>query len=146
MTLPCAGLDATGKRFSVPLVMVTGALSVLTRVQVRLQTQRGSWPDDVSLGLPWREWQERGRIPTIEIEAAVRRQVARVSGVLEVVSVSATTVGDDLSVAVTFRFLDEGGTISTAVVGDPAASSALRQGAWYVILKGSANPVNPLCH
>lgn len=138
---PVEALDASGTQVAVPGYMVTGALAVLTLIQIRLQTLRGTWVDDVSLGMPWMDV-AAGRLSSVAVEGAVRQQIGRVPGVVAIDAVR-VSLTPSATLEVVVRVLDDDGSIVAARVGDVDDGSARRVGAWYLLLLDGARPVVP---
>lgn len=137
---PCMGLDPSGTQIARPPRLVTGAESVLTRIQIRLQQLRGNWPDDVALGLPL-DRLRMGLLSAVEIEGLVRAQVRRVDGVVQIRSVTVTP-GESTSIAVVVDVLDDDGSTVTANVGGVSDGVSRSVGSWYTLIAGSS-PVMP---
>lgn len=136
MSRPCLALDASGRQVAFPLQLVRGALAVLTRCRVALETVRGSWPDDVSFGLPVLEWLEDPSLPDIEVESVVRLMLEDIEGVVSVVDVQAQRVDDDLHVTAHLKVRDDDGELVEARVG--ALDDDLRMPAvWLLLLSPS---------
>lgn len=73
-----------------PLTRVRGYELAAQRIRVRLSTQLGTWPADLSVGLPYLEWLDAGVPPLASIEANMRRAIEGVPGVLRVREFSVT--------------------------------------------------------
>lgn len=138
MTTPCMALDPSGTQPASPPYLVRGAVAVLTRVQIVLQTVRGTWPDDVALGV-LSERVRLGQASAVEVEGIVRSQLRRIAGVLSVERVT-VRIATDASIGVVVTVRDEDGTAVRAAVGDVDDVTARRIGAWYAFLS-TVSPV-----
>jgi hypothetical protein len=115
-------LSTDGRSVAYPLRHVSGALAVLTRLQVRLQTIRGTWPDDVAFGLPWDVWREAPATPLIQIEGRVRAQARQEPGVERVTDVTVSRDSDGiLHISVRAEVRDSDGTTVEAQLGAVSA-------------------------
>ena len=93
---------------------------------------QGEWPSDTSIGLPWLDWIEAGRVPPAEAEALVRGQVEDDPAVVSVDAVSVTTTGEAVAITVRATIATEGATapVVLTVGSDPYATRAAPP--WYL--------------
>lgn len=141
MTLPCLAITIRDGVPSpaIPLRYVYDAQAVVTRVALRLYTQRGTWPTDVNFGLDHYRL-SLPNVSAVEVEALVRRQVAAEPGVIEIQSVDLTWPGPHR--AITVRILvesPEGPVLAT--VGDLGTFDGYAPGTWYIL--GRVSPIVP---
>ena len=145
---PCDAIELVDgiPRQAWPPRLVYGAESVVTRCAIRLWTVRGTWPDDVLLGLDHMAW-VLPQTPAVVIEALVRRQLGAVEGVIRVREVLITRPGTDLDIAAVLDVSDgDGGSLSVVVgslVEPTGVYAGLIPGTWYVLLGGS-RPIVPM--
>lgn len=136
---PCLALARISPpEVQIPLRLCTGAEAVATKIAIRLWTLRGQWPDDVLLGLPLLDW----ALPTYSdaiVEAAVRRQVAAVQGVLEILEVTATYSGTTRTIVVRVRLA----TDEEIVVGDLPVTGGYIPGVWWILARPGHRPIIP---
>lgn len=136
---PCLALARISPpEVQIPLRLCTGPEAVATKIAIRLWTLRGQWPDDVLLGLPLLDW----ALPTYAdaiIEAAVRRQVAAVEGVLEILEVTATYSGTTRSIVVRVRLDSE----DEITVGDLPLTAGYIPGVWWILARPGYRPILP---
>lgn len=136
---PCLALARISPpEVQIPLRLCTGAEAVANKIAIRLWTLRGQWPDDVLLGLPLLDWALPTYADTI-IEAAVRRQVAAVEGVVEILEVSASYSGTTRTIVVRVRLADD----EEIVVGDLPLSGGYIPGVWWILARPGHRPIFP---
>lgn len=136
---PCLALARISPpEVQIPLRLCTGPEAVATKIAIRLWTLRGQWPDDVLLGLPLLDW-ALPTYPDAVVEAAVRRQVAAVPGVVEIIEVTASYSGTTRTIVVRVR-LDSDEEI---VVGDLPISAGYIPGVWWVLARPGYRPIYP---
>lgn len=123
--------DTTGA-ISFPLRTVDGVEAVIVRLTTRLQTIQGEWPSDTSIGLPWLDWIEEGRVATPEAEALVRGQVEDDPAVVSVDAVTVATTGEAVALTVRATIATEGDTapVVLTVGSDPYATRGAPP--WYL--------------
>jgi len=140
MSLGVLDLTDDGREVAWPPRIVTGARAVGVRAWTVIQTVRGTWPPDQRLGLPWLDWSTP--VPLVVVEGEVRTALARVRGVLEVVSVTARRIGTTLAIGAVLRVADVGGTAIVRVGDDPDEPAP---GAWYLLVtRTGIRPVAPV--
>lgn len=126
-------LDAEGKAMAVPPRIVTGPEAVLTQIRCALITAEDTWLLDRSLGL-WRwSWHEAVGPSALQVEAAVRRQLRKIPGVISVDSVTSARLGSALHVSIRCTVEAEDGRRVRAEVA-PQAEGESSPGAWYRLL------------
>ena len=137
---PCLALARISPpEVQIPLRLCSGPEAVATKIAIRLWTLRGDWPDDVLLGLPLLDW----ALPTYAdaiIEAAVRRQVAAVEGVAEILEVSATYSGTTRAILVRVRLDADDEEI---VVGDLPLAGGYAPAVWWILARPGHRPIYP---
>ena len=111
-----------------PLAPVYGVASAVARLFIRLRTELGEMPADVSIGLPLAAWERVPRPRADEVAALVRLQCEAVEGVA-VTSVSAT-VGQTITITVVFTWTDPDGAASEVTATVPLYAAAGLP-AWY---------------
>jgi len=140
MTLPCLAIEIADGRPSpvVPLRMVYGPEAVVTQVAIRLWTIRGTWGDDVLLGMDHLRL-AGPNVSAAEVETLARRQVLAVPGVVEVLSVVADWTGAERSLSVRVAVASETGP----VVADVGATYAdgFAPGVWYILNPPGYRPI-----
>jgi hypothetical protein len=106
-------VDASGRpRF--PLTWAMGVDRVVGLIYQRLGTQIGTWPEDVTIGLPLIGWLTEGRAPSPEeVAAVIRVQIERV-GELPDVSIEIVR----LAASVAAGRIDVSGELRIAVGGE----------------------------
>lgn len=92
-----------------PLVVVGGIEEAVSKMLIRLRTELGEVPADVSIGLPLARWQRSPRPTPQEVAVLVRVQCEAVDGVT--VQTVTATVGQAIAVEVAFTYTDEAGTV-----------------------------------
>lgn len=123
MTAPTYARRANGS-VDFPMRLLTGLDAIRVHVLHRMRTSLGSALEDAARGLPWYTWFNRPAIPLVEIQAAVRRQLLLVDGVVGVDSVTATRAAGALSIACRVRVSVGGQALSTElVIADPYQTS-----------------------
>ena len=134
--MPCLALDSNGNT-AIPFRMVFGVDVVRVRILTRLNTVLGEWLSDTRKGLPWLRWTGQaghGAGPTdSEAASTVRRQLAGITGVVEVQSASASRSGFALAISATVLAREDGEERVLALGGtfDPFDTSPASP--WYVI-------------
>jgi hypothetical protein len=123
--MPAFALDGNNG-IAMPLQYVYGLTVVAQRIRIRLLTGVGEWILDAARGLPYDEWTGADGVrPVLQPErvaAVVRAQIEQVSGVVRVVSMSASaTPGGGISVVGQIEGTEEGetGLIGIETVPDP---------------------------
>lgn len=134
MTTPCLALDSTGRQPAVPLRMVSGPAAVATRIRLRLDSIRGSWLEDIRIGLIDLDLLDLPATPPVVWEGRARAQLREVNGVLSVDSVVVTKSGSSMSIAASVT-VDSGdtGPVRVTVFSD---SDEPAPGAWYRLIVG----------
>lgn len=140
MIRPCLAIEIADGRPSpvVPLRMATGAESVMVQAVIRLWTIRGTWGDDVLLGL---DHLRLGgpNVSADEVVALARRQLAAVPGVVEVLDVTADWTGEERSLSARIAIQDDAAT----VVADVGVSyvDGFVPGVWYTLNPPGYRPI-----
>lgn len=111
-----------------PIQIATGIESVVSRLLIRLRSEVGTVPADVTIGLPLERWQTPPRPAVSEVVALVRLQCEAVDGVT-VRSVTAT-VGQSIVASVVFLWTDPDGAASEVTATVPLYA-AVGLPSWY---------------
>ncbi len=146
---------APGARWpQIPHYVATGPQAVLAKVQLAMETQRGTWPQDEQWGLPIPRWLARPATADVEIQGTVRRMLLQIPGVVSVDRVEITRGATmQIDVGITIRSDDEVVSAEVAAVqatmDDPRLITIaaltpplqrLRPGMPTALLPGSAPP------
>ena len=117
--IPC--YDMAGNAVRNPRAIASGVDAIVARLRARWWTIRGEWPEDVSFGLPWEEWVMARSLTPSEVAAEVRGQAEQVTGVVQVLTVTAIRTGRTISCDVRMRVDTGDGTLLdiTVPVTDP---------------------------
>lgn len=111
-----------------PLAFATGIQSAVSRLMIRLRSELGEVPSDVTIGLPLARWQTPPRPSPAEVVALVRIQAEAVDGVT--VTSCTATVGQTIAVDLAFTYTDPDGVASSVTATMPLyAAEGLP--AWY---------------
>lgn len=137
MTAPVLARTSTGA-VRLPMRQVGGARAVAHRLQHRLRTERGTALEDVERGCPWSRWATTAPLPTAEIDAVLREQVALEPGVAGVTLtrvVRAANGSITVTIYVDIRAEDTVQSVAI-VVADPYLTSGAPE--WYFVSEAMA--------
>jgi hypothetical protein len=123
--------DSTGA-VSFPLRTVDGVEAVIVRLTTRLQTIQGEWPSDTSIGLPWLDWIEAGRVAAPEAEALVRGQLEDDPAVVSVDAVTVATTGEAVGITVRATIATEGASAPVVLTVGPDPYATRAAPPWYL--------------
>lgn len=111
-----------------PIQIATGIGSAVARLAIRLRTEIGEVPADVSIGLPLARWSRPPRPTPAEVVALCRIQCEAVDGVT--ITRLTATVGQTIRIAIEFRYTDPDGAAFDVTATVPLyAADGLP--AWY---------------
>lgn len=132
-------LDSRGN-LALPMRLVRGMESCRVQVYLRMVLLQGTYPSDVTQGIPWAAWtgDDGTKGPTALVaRAAVRRQLEAVPCVRSILSLSVTRANFRLTVVGTVAVEDDGetGTLELGATHDPFATSGPPP--WYVVTRGA---------
>jgi len=113
---------------------VSGDDLVLQTIGIQLAQGLGEWPLDVTTGIPYEQWIERGRAPLEAIEAKFTVELNSIEGVSSVDEINVTFDRDDLRVDVQATCnLDSGNqAVLVGALGSDSFDPLGRQ--WHVSL------------
>ena len=107
MIKPCLALVEDYSKLAIPLRNCGGAQAVMTKLMIRLQTQKGAWGDDETFGIAWPDIGPE--ITAVEIEGLIRIQADQVDGVIEIIRCTVTKIGDQVTIDLYVRIEDPAG-------------------------------------
>ena len=126
-------VDYTTNAPAWPPRTVDGVDATVVGVWLRCRTEVGTWPSDVTIGLPLMAWSMAPR-PTVEqVQATVRVQVEAVSDQIDNVVVTATG-GETIAATIAYEYTDDDGTTSVVISGLLYPSSGLPN--WTATTRG----------
>jgi hypothetical protein len=131
-------LDSTGN-LATPMRLVRGVESCRVQVYLRMALLAGTYPTDVTRGVPWEAWTgaDGTKGPTaLQARALIRRQLEQVPCVTAILSLAVTRANFRLSVVGTLAVEDDGeaGTLELGTLSDPFPTSGPPP--WYVVTRG----------
>ena len=113
---------------------VRDADRVLVLIRNRLSSRLGSWPGDVTIGLPYDRWLEAPRVQADEVVGLVRIQLRAIPGV-RVITLSAS-VGRKIEVQGEIEIQTSDGIVVAGLGGDIFGVSSVP--AWYLSVRRRA--------
>lgn len=124
-----------------PLRLISGAEAVAVQLRVLLESIRGHWPEDQTLGIPWTDLNE-DNAPDVVYEGYIREQLARIPEITQVRSVSVDRSAGTMVITVRFTV-----TISEAEIAEIQVISGADYpedaGSWYQIISRSPRGLVP---
>lgn len=75
---------------ALPMRLIDGVELVVQRLRVALNTHRGEWLLDETVGIPYRDWAQVSPVPTRAVEARLRDVILGTPGVLRLDDFSVT--------------------------------------------------------
>jgi hypothetical protein len=116
--MPAARLQSGDLVLPARLVIDTGLIA--QKLDRRLRTILGTWPEDDAVGLPWDRWiADPRRLTPAILAAAVRAQIARMPEVVQVVTCRATQAAGTITLTASAIVRVGGETGTITVTTDP---------------------------
>lgn len=112
------GLDSSGD-LPARTAILSGTDTTVQRIRRRLQTHRGEFLADKSVGVPWASWVASRRFPLDEAAAWIRAEIETCPGVVRVDEITSAQDGEAVVFTGTVVLLDATVRFELLPVGAP---------------------------